>query len=261
MINCRTIALLSLYDADQWITRKIENIKSLPEFGNELGVFIIDAGKNSQNTVAQISTFTNEYPTYVEAVSMRERVSIYEAWNIGILNSSSEFVMNTNVDDLLSSIAISELVNGLMIDGNLQFGLSYATYLVTKDPKSANEFNPDAAYRISQAVPYNHSSLMRFNYIGPCPLWMRSLHEKVGLFDSTMKVAGDWDFWCRASQYFDFNLVNRPICLYAERPDQAEHMMIGDKRVVEIEAASIITKNMTERFYKQSRNGTMISYE
>jgi hypothetical protein len=42
-----------------------------------------------------------------------------------------------------------------------------------------------------------HAELLERCFVGPMPVWRRSLHEKYGFFDGKMHSAGDYEFWLR----------------------------------------------------------------
>jgi hypothetical protein len=46
---------------------------------------------------------------------------------------------------------------------------------------------------------YTRSALADGCFIGPHPMWRRSLHQKYGYFDGTYESAGDYEFWLRIS--------------------------------------------------------------
>ncbi|HYA45480.1 MAG TPA: glycosyltransferase, partial [Acidimicrobiales bacterium] len=61
------------------------------------------------------------------------------------------------------------------------------------------------------------------NWFGPpfTPLLRRSLQERVGGFDETLRSAEDWDYWLRASRSGTFSYQPGPSGVYRQHPNQA----------------------------------------
>jgi len=75
-------------------------------------------------------------------------------------------------------------------------------------------------------------------FIGPQPMWRRSVHDEYGWFDETLVTSGDYEFWLRISQSFDFYHIRLPLGLYLVRPDSIEHRDIVTKRLEDLKILS-----------------------
>ncbi|UCD82325.1 MAG: tetratricopeptide repeat protein, partial [Desulfobacterales bacterium] len=91
-------------------------------------------------------------------------------------------------------------------------------------------------------------------FIGPQPMWRRCVHDVYGWFDENLVTSGDYEFWLRISQSFDFYHIRMPLGLYLARPDSIEHREIRAKRMEDLKirsayldaaAAGITIRNIT----------------
>jgi tetratricopeptide (TPR) repeat protein len=60
-------------------------------------------------------------------------------------------------------------------------------------------------------------------FIGPQPVWRRSVHDDYGYFDASYRISADYEFWLRISQTYDFQHIPQTLGLYLEREDSIEH--------------------------------------
>ncbi len=70
---------------------------------------------------------------------------------------------------------------------------------------------------------FDPQSLKNGCYIGPQPMWRKTLHEKYGYFDDTFESAGDWEFWLRVSAVEEFLHIKEYLGLYLNSPTSIEH--------------------------------------
>jgi hypothetical protein len=64
--------------------------------------------------------------------------------------------------------------------------------------------------------------IMERCFIGVMPVWRRSLHEKVGLFDEEMVIC-DWDMWIKIYKTgAQFYYIDESLGLYAKRKNSLE---------------------------------------
>jgi hypothetical protein len=134
---------------------------------------------------------------HVKVVFVSSLIGIYEAWNLAIESSTAEFITNMNVDDSRNSrsieIQISELLENPEIDVVYQdVYYSYTPNLTWDEIAKVGLRSqlPDVTLRLLATgtnAPHN------------APMWRRSLHSRVGLFDPSLKSAGDHDFWIRSA--------------------------------------------------------------
>jgi len=146
---------------------------------------IID-GCSSDRTIEIIKC--NAAP-YVKVLSSHDS-GVYEALNKGIVNSSSEIVGFIHSDDWFASKAVlADVVN---LFRNPLIDVVYSDLCVVK---SYHDRNIIRYWRAGSFYPVSLS----LGWMPPHPTIFarRSVYKKIGLFDTSFKISGDYDFILR----------------------------------------------------------------
>jgi hypothetical protein len=145
------------------------------------------------------------------------RIGIYEAWNLGVQMSRGRYLTNTNLDDLRRSDSFERQAE--ILEKFPFVDVVYQDFYYSFAGKAP--FAKTAAVGFKSQVPvitpYN---LMQSNSPHNAPMWRRTLHDEVGLFDANFRSAGDYDFWLRCVQAGKtFFKVNDPHVVYFVNPE------------------------------------------
>ncbi|PPD44272.1 MAG: hypothetical protein CTY15_07445 [Methylocystis sp.] len=206
-------AIASIYKAGPYIERLLENITSQSIFDRS-ELIIIDA--NSPDGEGRIiEKYQERFPNIVYR---REptRISIYEAWNVGVGLSRGKYITNTNADDLRRRDSFELQACALDESGA---DVVYQNFYYSLDPTFSFEKVAEMGF-VSTLPQVNSDNLIRFNAPHNAPMWKRDLHLDVGLFDSSLKSAGDWEFWLRClTRGKRFHRVDAAHVSYFVNPD------------------------------------------
>lgn len=165
-------ALVSAYYAEKYMPARLDN---LTEQGVEI-VVICQRGSVEEK-------IAHDYPCVI--VTTPDIPTLYKAWNLGIAAASGEYLTSANTDDLFYPGGVAAMVEHLDAHG-------CALVCGDNDLKTGDGKNIAHWHRRSNA-PVSKS----WNRVGAMPMWRRCLHDKYGLFDETMLVSGDYDYWLR----------------------------------------------------------------
>lgn len=136
--------------------------------------------------------------------------SIYAAWNMGIKQAQGEYLTSANTDDLFYDNALSVMVEELERTGR---EICHSGLDIKKNKEITNR--PD--------VTGDYSLLVKRCFVGPMPVWRKSLHDRFGLFDESYHVAGDWEFWLRCVKGgAKICYIQKQLGLYLFRADSLE---------------------------------------
>lgn len=137
--------------------------------------------------------------------------TLYAAWNKAIEQASGDYLVVANTDDLFYTGALEEMREYLEKTGA---DICYSDYDII------------SGKNITRKTGKNHkpTDIYTACYIGPMPMWRKSLHKKIGMFDESFIIAGDWEFWVRCVKN-GARLCYLPesVGMYLSRPASLEH--------------------------------------
>lgn len=200
-------AIVSAYYAEKYLDARIRNLviqQPRPEV-----VAVCQRGSkeeyilNSMRENVDVYVVTDDIPT------------VYAAWNMGIKQASGDYITNANCDDRLYPSALAALSSVLY--KNKDIAVAYADVDIVEQIGGS----PVGRYTWKEG---GLAELMEGCFLGPMPLWRKSLHEKYGMFDAEMHSAGDYEFWLRlAAGGEKFFHIKQPFGAYLKRKDSVEH--------------------------------------
>ena len=222
-------AIVSTYNSERYIRGCLEDLEA-QTIADRLEIVVVDSG-SAQNEGAIVEVFQQRYANIVY-IRTEERETIYAAWNRGVAAARGKYLTNANTDDRHHPAAFERMVSEL--EAGPDIALVYADSAVTGEENAAfGDASIEAYFRWPE---FNARRLFSDCYIGPQPMWRRSLHEKYGLFDAQMKVAGDYEFWLRAAVGETFKHIPEVLGLYLKSPDSVQHSL-PENTVLETELA------------------------
>jgi glycosyltransferase involved in cell wall biosynthesis len=216
----RVTAIVSTYCGARFIRGCLEDLVAQTLFARgELGIVVVDAA-SPQNEAGIVEEFAERYPRQVRYVRAPERETLYAAWNraialLGQGGGAGRYLTNANVDDRHDPRCLEVLAAAL--DADTGAAAAYADSDVTADENAA--FAQARRTRRLAWPEFERDTLFETCFLGPHPMWRRSLHGRYGLFDAGLRSAGDYEFWLRLAAAGErFVHVPEPLSLYLENP-------------------------------------------
>lgn len=211
-------AIVSAYFAEAYLEGRLRNLltqEPLPEI-----VVVCQRGSREEDIARDVLGVRTERAADDETVDLHQVIltedipTIYKAWNIGIEAAHGEYLTNANSDDRLYPGALAALAE--ILDTKKHAGVAYF------DVDVVNEIGGDPIGRY-EWLEGGLETLLAGCFLGPMPLWRKSLHAVHGLFDAEMHSAGDYEFWLRlAKAGVSFQRIPRALGAYLARDDSAE---------------------------------------
>jgi len=206
--------IASLYDADYFIDNFLKNITSLNNF-SKCELIFIDANSPG-NEREKISSYQERFEN-IKYFRTNSKIGIYEAWNLGIKNSKSDYIANVNLDDLRLNKYLASSINAL--DSNNEIDVVFGNFYYSFRANFPIPLVRQANLKSNLGKLTTHG-LLNFNSPHSAPMWRRNLHNELGYFDETLVSAGDWDFWLRcASENKLFGQIKDAISVYFQNPN------------------------------------------
>jgi len=172
-------------------------------------IVVVDDG-STDGTAEALAT----PPDRVRVISI-ENQGPAGARNVGIQESSGEYIAFLDSDDPWLPVALDPQVEALRADEG--FGLSSGgSRPVDADGNSAG---PD---RIGEDGGDDLvAELLRRNFVTTSTVVVpRRVLDRVGLFDEALENSMDWDLWLRIAMDYRFHAHDETVCLYLFHPGQ-----------------------------------------
>jgi len=204
-------AIVSTYNSERYIAGCLEDLLS-QSIVNEIEIIVINSG-SKQNESEIVRRYQKRFSNVILIETKRE--TVYSSWNRGIKVASGEYISNANTDDRHDSRFFELLTQEL--DKNRDKILCYADFEM---------FTERGEQLVKRGVQirgdFSRERLLQSCFIGPQPVWRKAVHDEFGYFDETLVVAGDYEFWLRISQKYDFCYLNKLLGTYLFRMDSLE---------------------------------------
>jgi hypothetical protein len=184
--------IISLYRFQEYIPVLERSLKSC--FSNPRITFHFVMVSGSASEASWLSDLVTE--THHKLYQIENRIGIYAAWNLAINKSSGELITNLNADDL--RLPHSICCQAVKLQAESTDG-SYGNFVLSMDIFSSLREKSEMAL-VSSLGGFSESVLVdkSQNMMHCAPMWKRTLHDRFGMFDESLKSSGDTDFWLRA---------------------------------------------------------------
>lgn len=192
-------ALVSTYNAEKFLRGCIDDLMAQPLYAQgRLEIIVVNSG-SKQGEGRLLREYLAQGADLKVITSLRE--PLYAAWNRALKIATGDYVTSANTDDRHAPHALETLA--AVLDNNPAVGVAYADCTVTPTENAVW----GGKYAISMEAPYTTGRLnwpdydplllTQACYLGPQPVWRRTLHDAFGLFDDSYLVAGDYEWWLR----------------------------------------------------------------
>lgn len=182
--------IVSSYNAKAFMAECLEDLERQTLVGH-MEIIIVDAA-SPQNERVVIDAFQQRYHNILY-LRTPKRIGVYAAWNMALKLATGTYVTPFSTNDRLRPDAYEILARTL--DEHPDVALVYGDTYLTRIPHQT--FEQHQREGIWQWPAYSYSDLRRRCLVGPHPMWRRSVHQDVGVFDESYVALGDQDFWLR----------------------------------------------------------------
>lgn len=208
-------AIVSIYNCERFIRGCLDDLLD-QTLGESVEILCVDTG-SEQGEREIVADYQRSHPN-IEYLRVEQRETIYSAWTRGCKAARGRYITNANADDRHRGDALEVMARAL--DANPDVALVYADSLITSQPNQT--YNEADIIGRTDWPRFDRKALFTYNYIGPHPMWRKSVHADYGYFDRDFRIAGDYDFWLRLAAGEDLLLIKEPLGLYFLSPDTAE---------------------------------------
>lgn len=200
----KVTAIVSTFNAEHFIGECLEDLVNQTFFAEgRMEILIIDSGSEQQECKI-VEEFQKAHNSILY-FKTDEREPLYKSWNRAIEKARGKYLTNANTDDRHHSECLGRLVNKL--EENPDCDVAYGNLYKSSIYNESFDANDKSVPCYSQT--FNPGSLLLHDFIGAQPVWRKSLHDKIGMFDEFYEVVGDYEFFLRAASK-GCNFIHEP---------------------------------------------------
>ncbi|HSE33381.1 MAG TPA: glycosyltransferase [Pyrinomonadaceae bacterium] len=193
--------VITTYNRVQFLRRAIE---SAFHAGSDVEVIVVD-DCSSDETPALCAKLAD-----IRYVKLNANRGLAHARNVGMAESSSEFVAFLDDDDLRLPGSLDKQLSRIVADERIS--LCYGQALIG-DPR--RQLPTGEIYPTNCRQGDIFWELLEDNFIPmPTVLARKSRLQDVGGFNTDLKLIEDWDMWLRLGERFLFAAVDEPVAIY-----------------------------------------------
>lgn len=202
--------ITSLYKSEEFLPKYIKHVKKMHRVLSDAKIeheFVIlpndpsdteyallsELAKTEENSVASVNTIFKIIP--------RERETLYTTWNNGFNAATGDIMCSWNVDDMRSPRFIIKLFKEFSDSTKLPAdniyviypGFTYVrgvTFLGFKIPLLVRRITPP---------PFDVKRFTHEMHMGPFFFFTKEAFTKIGPFDTTFRIAGDFEWQARTA--------------------------------------------------------------
>lgn len=157
----------------------------------DLEVLLLDANEDGDDTDYKIiEPFLYLSPFKYHRIG---KCSVYEAWNLGIDLSTSNYLSNWNIDDRRSVTSLK--TQSEFLDENLDIDVCYGCLKLGSKPNE--KFESCSSTMVWPIFDGTKQNLLIHNSPHALPMWRKSIHDRFGKFNTSYFSAADYDMWFR----------------------------------------------------------------
>jgi len=212
--------IIPVYNCEKYIKQCIDSC--LLQTYDNIEIIVIDDG--SKDSSLRIACQYDKVKVF-----HKENGGTASALNLGISKASGEWIKWVSADDVLTNDAVQILVDNALRTPDNQNVIFYTDYwYIDKNGTITGEFIERNLNNLTQ----NERNGILWQYFygnGSSSLMHKSIFERVGMYDDSLKASEDYEFWLRACLVYNVRLylIPQKTLYYRRHDDQLTHKMGG----------------------------------
>lgn len=212
-------AMVSLYNAERFVRPLFDDLLR-QTIAPKMEILVVDAcSPQSDGELVQKVMRDNPWAS-IRYFRTETRETCAATTNRIVRESRGKYLTMANADDRHVPDALATLVN--VLEQNPEMDLAYADCAVT-ETENEDPLTTEAIVDFFRWPDFNPALLFDRCFVGPQPVYRRSMHDRFGLYDETL-LANDYEFYLRAvSRGSKFIHVPEVLGLYLRSALGIEH--------------------------------------
>lgn len=179
-------------------------------------ILLIDANSNTPDYLTALR-IANLLGMSLRSIRVNRRISIQEAWNFGIVNSTAPYLTFLGLDETIYPNAIRDLSSALDMQSSIDWVMGNS--IVTEVDDEGNHVRDIHKYDRSGAElgsPFLETCYV--SYVGG--MYRRNIHERFGYYDPSFRGAGDTEFKSRVLPSLKVCYLNSTLGEFMNYPEE-----------------------------------------
>ena len=202
--------ITSLYKGSEYLKGFLENITNLDLFEtSELLIYDADSPEKEHSIC---EPYLKKYDN-IKYKRLDKNYSPTAVLNFGIKGSTGQYLTTAPVDDIRDKNYLRWTIKSLL-ETDENTCLVYGNCLQTNNSNETMEKNTASTLYEHSIMNFSKENMIK-SLPGPMPVWKKSVHEKIGLFDENYRYPADWEMWLRmVDNDYLFKKINKTLGLY-----------------------------------------------
>jgi glycosyltransferase involved in cell wall biosynthesis len=207
----RVAVVITCYNLGRYLDEAVQSV--LGQTLRDFEIVIVDDGSDEPETVRLLERYARPQTRVIHSPNR----GLSAARNLGIRETTGEYICALDADDILESSCLEKSVRALDEDPRLAF----VSHWVRAFGDEAFEWRPDRC---------DLASLLDQNTVNSAAVVRREIVAAVGGFDETLtRGFEDWAFWLDVvSRGFPGAIIPEVLFRYRRRPDSMSRRMMVD---------------------------------
>jgi len=208
--------IVSSFNAASKMEVFFDRLSCIPELRDGTAEILLIDANSPTSDLYKAEGFSLQYSLRFKGIQTKDRISIQQAWNLGIVNSKAEFLMFLGVDETIYSDSITQLLTKFDQDPSLDWVMGNS--VVTNVDFEGDILHDVMIYKRDGATrihPYLETCYV--SYVGG--MYKREIHSKFGYYDATFKGAGDTEFKSRVLPFLKVGYIQDTLGEFLNYPE------------------------------------------
>jgi len=231
--NGTVCAIISAYKSEKgWVKRRIDNLMESSVIPEQIAVSVQKGSMEEE----ELEILREEYKfvTNIDVLRTDDIPTLYKTWNDLGAMCTCDYIINANLDDYIYPYGLWRM--STLLDRNLDVDVVYGNcdVCVERGLDVVTVFN---------WAEGGYERLKHGCFLGPFPMWRKSLHDEGYWYDPELVAVGDYDFWLRLARDGKrfMKVYGEPVGLYTERQESIAHKY---SRIAIIEESILMDKHI-----------------
>ncbi len=249
-------AIVPLFNGEQFISQALESLLSQTQPIDE--IIIID-DKSTDRGLQKVQKLADSNEK-VKLLRNPCNKGSSQCRNLGIEESSGDYVLFLDQDDYLAPSFIDETSNHLCQYKGKEIAGFHTSYFIVDEK---GEITAETSYKEIQPEEFLGYQFVRNRILSNSgTVVKKSVFEQTGLYDESLKFSQDWDLWLRIGKHGTFSYHKKPLTYIRRHANNTSKTIDGflndEKRILKKYKLEFIRKTIFQR--KLSRHDNEVSF-